>query len=84
MIVIDSFSYQTDNQRLTLYLDESLIYMMTGPLQNQSKIWVRYLYIKNLDYPIDILDTTDNYDKIIKVLEEINNNKNVTYKATRQ
>lgn len=84
MIVIDSFSYQTDNQRLTLYLDESLIYMMTGPFENDNKVWIRYLYIKNLDYPIDILDTTDNYDKIIKVLEEINNNKNVTYKATRQ
>jgi len=70
MIVLDSFSYRTDEKRLTLYIDESLIYMMTGPFNNDMKERIRYLYIKGIDYPMEILDTEDNYNKVINILEK--------------
>jgi len=72
MIVLDSYSHKISEKRLTLYLDESLILMMTGPFLNDMKESIRYLYIGGLDYPMEILDNTDNYDKVIAVLEKRN------------
>jgi len=43
---------------------------MTGPFEsNDKKIKVRYLYLEGFDYPLEILNTEDNYNKVIKVLE---------------
>jgi hypothetical protein len=70
MIILDSHSYRTEEGRLTLYIDQSYIYMMTGPFEsNDKKIKVRYLYLEGFDYPLEILNTEDNYNKVIKVLE---------------
>jgi len=49
MIILDSHSYRTEEGRLTLYIDQSYIYMMTGPFEsNDKKIKVRYLYLEGL------------------------------------
>lgn len=68
MITLDIYTTETLDNRLTLYVRASDILAMTGPMDN-DRVQIRYLYLSGLNEPFNLFDTEDNYNKVIKALE---------------